>query len=207
MFNPTGIAAAHRDWLRTNKPRFEVVAKQDTAEIYLHGLIGVIGDEGTSAANFEKRLSGLRSVDRITVYINSVGGLISDAASIYHAIVSHPAEVTTHATGMAASAASFVLQAGDTRLANESATLMVHGAQAGTFGDETAHRRSADQLAKMSDMIARIYADRSGKPAATFKRLMDKETYLTAQEALSAGLIDRVVANKSSNTRQAAAVA
>ena len=108
----------------------------------------------------------------------------------------HPAKVITSVTGIAASAASFILQAGDERVMGETTTAMIHNAQGLTMGDHRDHRQHADVLDMLTGTIAQTYAKRSGRKAESFRRLMDSETYFTAEQALEHKLIDRIVPAK-----------
>jgi enoyl-CoA hydratase/carnithine racemase len=120
---------------------------------------------------------------------------------MYSALVRHPARIITNVTGIAASAASFVAQAGDERVMGESATAMIHNAHTLTVGDHRDHDAQSAVLRKLDQQIGDIYAKRSGKPVDKFRRLMDAETYFTGNEALQAGLVDRVTPLKGANNR------
>lgn len=196
-------------WAGIFKPELTANVSEDkkAGEVRLYGVIGGDGffQEGISSEQFETALSGLGAVDEITVHINSPGGLIGEGMAMYNALVRHPAKVITNVTGWAASAASFVLQAGDERRMSETSTAMIHPAQGGAFGDDKLLRNVANVLEKMTGIIANTYAARSGRRAETFERLMRADeqwgTYFNAAEALEHRLIDVVVPNKgTSNT-------
>jgi ATP-dependent Clp endopeptidase proteolytic subunit ClpP len=150
-----------------------------------------IGSFGVSADAFVRDLATLEA-DTLEVHINSPGGSAFDGVAIYNALRDHPAKVETMVDGLAASAASFIAQAGDTRFMAASASMMIHPAQGFAAGDAEEMRKTADMLQKVSDSIAGIYAERSGRDKEDFDTLMAAETWFTAAEAVEAGLIDKV---------------
>jgi ATP-dependent protease ClpP protease subunit len=165
------------------------------AEVYVYD---IIGEWGVSAGEFVNELRGLRS-QALEVHINCEGGEIFDGLAIYEALCRHPARVTAHVDGVAASAASFILQAADERVMARRARLMIHDGHGLVIGNAGEMRAMADILDDLSDNIAEIYADRSGRGTAkTWRAAMlganaaDDGTWYDAQAAVSAGLADRV---------------
>lgn len=129
---------------------------------------------------------------RITVLINSPGGSVFDGIAIHDAIARHPATVTTAVTGLAASAASFIAQAGNRRIGSPASTVMIHDALALTIGNAADHRATADLLDQFSGQIAGMYAARAGGTADEWRAEMQAERWYTAAEAVTAGLLDEV---------------
>jgi ATP-dependent Clp endopeptidase proteolytic subunit ClpP len=150
-----------------------------------------IWDLGVNALDLAADLDGI-DADRIRVEINSPGGSVFDGIAIYNALRNHPAHVTTRVDGIAASIASVIAQAGDTRIMVTGSQMMIHNAWGMTVGDRQDHTDMAGVLAQQDEVIASIYAARSGKPADEFRALMDAETWLTAERAVEAGLADEV---------------
>lgn len=171
--------------------RVESAAAPRRATVYLHG---VVGDdwEGLDSATFVPALDAL-DVDDIDLRINSPGGLVFDGVGIYTALLEHKARVTAHVDGMAASAASFIAQAGDDILVKKPARMMIHDASAVAWGPPALMREVADLLDSLSDDIAGIYADRAGGKASTWRKAMTAETWYSSAQAVAAGLADRVV--------------
>lgn len=130
--------------------------------------------------------------DELEVQINSPGGDVWDGVAIFNALRAHPARVTTRVDGMAASIASVVAQAGDHRVMLSGAQMMIHEAWGLAMGPAVELRQFADLLDKQSDVIASIYAERSGGSEATFRRMMADETWMTAAETVAAGLADEL---------------
>lgn len=129
----------------------------------------------------------------IRVEINSPGGDVWDGVAIYNALRAHPAKVTTRVDGIAASIASVIAQAGDHRVMLGGSQMMIHNAWGLTVGDHGDHEDMASMLMHQDDVIAGIYAQRSGGAKDDFKALMDAETWLTAEAAVELGLADEVI--------------
>lgn len=147
---------------------------------------------GVNAQDFVNDLDGI-TAPSIRVDINSPGGSVFDGISIYNALRNHPAHVTTRVDGLAASIASVIAQAGDTRLINPSGQLMIHNAHAVTMGDRRDHEEMATLLEQQDAVLANIYASRSGRDASAFRELMNAETWFTAERAIAEGLADAIV--------------
>lgn len=140
-------------------------------------------------------LDVVAELDRVTapsirVEINSPGGDVFDGIAIYNALRSHPATVTTQVDGLAASIASVIVQAGDTRIVQPAGQLMIHNAWGRTRGDRDDHSDMARLLEQQDNVIAGIYAARSGRDLDEFRALMDAETWLTGDAAVALGLAD-----------------
>lgn len=182
-----GVAAAPpqatgRDWFRIAN------AAGRTAEVLIFDYIGFFGVE---AEAFVREVGAL-DVDEITVRINSPGGSVFDGWAIYNALQSHPAKVTTIVEGLAASAASFIAQAGDRRIMRKASQMMIHNAWGVCQGPASDMREMADRLERLSATIAGIYASRSGGPQAPWIEAMNDETWFSPDEAVTAGLADAV---------------
>jgi len=150
-----------------------------------------IGSWGISASDFTKELRDIKA-SSIDVHINSPGGECYDGLAIFNALRSHKANVTVYIDGLAASAASFVAMAGDRIVAERNASLMIHNAHAVGVGDADDMRKLADVLDKMSGTIANIYSERAGGTTEAWRARMKTETWFSADEALTAGLVDEV---------------
>ena len=153
-----------------------------------------IGGWGVDAADFAEEIGNIRA-DAITVALNSPGGSVFDGLAIYSTLRNHPARITVRVDGLAASAASFIAQAGDSRIMSFGSQMMIHDARAVVAGDAETLRYAADFLEKQSINIAEIYAERSGMhDAAHYAEMMAVETWMSADEAVAAGLADEVLA-------------
>lgn len=180
---PTGSAAAAPWWRVAN-------ADADRAEVFIYGAISDwYGD--VNASDFVQALSDI-TAPSIDLRVNSPGGLVFDAVAIYTALREHAARVDVRIEGIAASAASFIAQAGDTIEIAKPARMMIHDAQGFTIGGPAEHRDMLDLLDDLSDMIAEIYADRAGGTVADWREPMKATTWYTSAAAVEAGLADTV---------------
>lgn len=159
-----------------------------------------IGFWGVSAAEFAKELDAVTATE-IEVQISSPGGDVFDGIAIYNALRAHPAKVTTRVDGLAASAASVIVQAGENRVMLSASQMMIHEAWGLTVGSAEEMRKYADVLDRQSDVLAGIYAERSGKDAAEFRAMMTEDTWLTDEQAVEAGLADEVVSTPQDSVR------
>lgn len=151
-----------------------------------------IGYWGVTAADFAADLDQITATE-IEVQISSPGGDVFDGVAIYNTLRSHPASITTRVDGLAASAASIIVQAGDRRVMLSASQMMIHNAWGLTVGSADDMRDAADVLERQNEVLAGIYAARSGRDAGEFKKLMSAETWLTDQGAVDAGLADEVI--------------
>ncbi len=146
---------------------------------------------GISAEDFAADLATI-TAPTIEVQINSPGGNVFDGIAIYNALRAHPAHIITRVDGLAASIASVIAQAGDERIMMPAAQMMVHNAWTACVGNTKDMADMAKLLAQQDEVIVGIYADRSRKPHAHLRKLMDSETWFTAHQAVEEGLADEV---------------
>jgi ATP-dependent protease ClpP protease subunit len=147
-------------------------------------------DEGVTAKSFAAQVAKVKGP--LEVHVNSGGGEVHDGIAIGNAIRSHKDQVTVVVDGIAASIASVIVQAGQDRVMQPGSMMMVHDASTLCWGDEAEMTKTAEVLGKNSDNIASIYAERAGGTPEQWRETMRKETWYTADEAVSAGLADRV---------------
>lgn len=165
----------------------------DVTKVYIYDVIGESwwSEDATPAADFIKQLSNIKT-GTIELHLNSPGGDIFDGVAIYNGLKSHPARVVVIVDSLAASAASFIAQAGDEIIMTEAATMMIHDGSGAAYGFASDLRKTADILDKLSNTVANIYAGRSGQNQEFWRTLMLEETWYNAEEAVSAGLADKV---------------
>jgi ATP-dependent Clp endopeptidase proteolytic subunit ClpP len=152
-----------------------------------------IGFWGVTAQQFVNDIKGVSG--DLDVHINSPGGNIFDGLAIYNTLRQRPGRVHVVVDGLAASAASFIAQAaspGELEVAQTS-TMMIHDGYGIAEGNAEDARQLAALLDKQSDVIASIYAERTGRPASQWRDLMKAETWYSAGEAVSSGLADRIL--------------
>ena len=135
-----------------------------------------------------------KSDDDICLYINSPGGHVSDGLAIYDAIKSCACDIVIVATGLAASMAAFLLASGTKgkRYATENTEIMIHqpiGSMGGQASDIKIHAEHIlGTKAKLNNMLAEM----TGQPIETIQQDTDRDTFMTAQQAITYGLIDHV---------------
>lgn len=160
----------------------------DTAEVRIYDEIGAYG---VSAKSFCADFNAIKAA-KIDLRINSGGGDVFDAFAICTAIKEHPADVTAHVDGLAASAASVIAAACDSVEMGQSSFMMIHNPMSIAFGDAADMRKQADVLDKLADSIAGVYADKTGKPKEDVRKAMDAESWYDADEATEYGLADKI---------------
>jgi len=146
---------------------------------------------GVSAGQFTKDLAEI-GTPNLTVRLNSPGGDVFDGIAIYNALRQHPAHVTTKVDSLAASIASVIAQAGDKRVMMPKGQMMIHEASGLMVGNAEEMMNFAALLDKQSELIASIYAERSGSKSTEFRDLMKAETWLSDQETVDLGLADAI---------------
>ncbi len=165
-----------------------------TATIRLYDAIDSYGWWGISAAEFVQVLDELPSnVTEIRLHINSPGGDVFDGVTIANALRAHPARVVAIVDGLAASIASVIALSGDELLMCENTSYMVHDASGLCWGNADDMQAMKDLLDHVSNNIAGAYARKAGDTADYWRAVMKAETWYSADEAVAAGLADRVV--------------
>jgi len=131
----------------------------------------------------------------ISLYINSPGGSISAGMAIYDTMNFIKCDVSTICIGMAASMGAFLLAAGTKgkRYALPNSEIMIHQPLGGTRGQATDIKIHADHIIRIRQRMNEILAERTGRDIAEIERDTERDNFLTSTEALSYGLIDKVV--------------
>lgn len=148
---------------------------------------------GVTAQDLVPKIDGL-DVDVIHLRINSPGGDVFAAQTIAAALERHKARVVAHIDGLAASAATAIAVTADEVLMAEGAMFMIHNAWTIAIGDKNDFLEVAALLEKVDGALVKQYAEKTGQPAAAIQKLMDSETWFTAQEAVEAGFADSIEA-------------
>ena len=156
-------------------------------------LYGEIGWE-VRASEFVPAIDAVTD-SHIDLHISSPGGDVFEALAIMNALKEHPSTKTVYIDGLAASAASFIaVGIGGEVIMRPGAEMMIHNAQGGAWGDMNDMHAIIERLESASATIADIYAAKTGTDAETWRAAMDAETWFSADEALVAGLVDKVEA-------------
>ena len=166
--------------------------EEPEAEILIYSEIG--GSLGVSADEFVADLNAITN-KRIAVRINSPGGSVFDSIAIYNALVKKSGqghEITTYVDALAASGASIIAMGGDSVCMMVGSQLMIHDAMGVEMGNARDMQAMATFLDRQSDNIASIYSNKAGGTNEEWRARMLDETWMFANEAVEAGLADRV---------------
>lgn len=165
---------------------------EGVADVYIFDEIGEsFWGGGVTSSAFQDQIRGI-TAPQINVHINSVGGNFFDGVAIMNSLRDHDSRVVVHVDGLAASAASVIAMAGDEIVMNLGSQMMIHEAHGGAHGPADTMLEMVAALNSSSESMAQIYADRAGGTPAEWRAAMKAETWYTAQEAVDAGLADRV---------------
>ena len=166
----------------------------------LHDRIVFLGDEvnDQTASLVVAQLLFLEAQDPdkdIDLYINSPGGSITAGMAIYDTMNYIKCDVSTICIGMAASMGAFLLSAGakGKRAALPHSEIMIHQPLGGMQGQATDIKIHADRIIKIRQSLNEILAVNTGKPVEEIERDTERDHFLSAQEALEYGLIDKVI--------------
>jgi ATP-dependent Clp protease, protease subunit len=134
----------------------------------------------------------------IHMYINSPGGLVTAGLAIYDTMQYIRPAVQTFCIGQAASAASLLLCAGKKgdRFALPNARVMVHQPSASYYGQAADIARHAQEIVKLKKRLNEIYAKHTGQTVEAIEKMLDRDTYMTAEEAKTFGLLDQVMVRR-----------
>ncbi len=131
----------------------------------------------------------------IMLYINSPGGSITAGMAIYDTMNYIKCDVSTICVGMAASMGAFLLSAGakGKRLALPNSEIMIHQPLGGMQGQATDIKIHADRIIRMKDKLNTILSENTGRPLEEIVRDTERDNFMTAEEALKYGLIDKII--------------
>ena len=134
----------------------------------------------------------------VHMYINSPGGVVTAGLAIYDTMQLIRPPVQTFCIGQAASAASLLLMAGKKgeRFALPNSRVLVHQPSASFYGNAADITRHAEEVLKLKRRLNEIYAKHTGRTVEEIERALDRDTYMTAEEAKAFGLIDTIMARR-----------
>lgn len=183
---------------------------EETADLYIFGTISSWGqwdddDPSRSAYNIVKELQDVKAPS-INVHINSNGGEVSEGLAIFNTLRNSGKAVTTYCDGFACSAASVVFMAGTNRVMSPASLLMIHNAWTLAMGNSDELRKQADDLEKVNQAAVEAYKMVATIPEDQIKDLMDDETWISADDALSYGFATKVLKEDDSTEPQQSAM-
>jgi ATP-dependent Clp protease, protease subunit len=176
---------------RVKAPTFRAALQSDgTLELLVYEEIGenFWSGGGVTAKTVKQQIDQAGPHTAIAVRVNSPGGDAFEGVAIHNLLRAQGKPVNVYVDGIAASAASIIAMAGDTRVMGSNAMMMIHNAMSSCFGYADDMRKMADTLDRVSSSIRQTYIDRAGLTADHAKELMDAESWLSAQDCVAEGL-------------------
>lgn len=140
----------------------------------------------------------------IAMYINSPGGIVSSGLAIYDTMQYIRCPITTVCIGQAASMGSLLLAAGDegSRIALPNSRVMVHQPSGGFRGVASDIERHAEEIIELKQRLNEIYVKHTGQEYATIEKKLDRDSFMTAEEAREFGIVDKVYERREADTAE-----
>ena len=163
-------------------------------------ITGPIGDEMSTVVIAQLLYLEAENPDKsISIYINSPGGMVTSGLAIYDTMQYIRPEISTMCVGQAASMGSLLLSAGTKghRYALPNARIMVHQPSGGFQGQATDIQIHAKEILDLKDRLNNIYGKHTGQSVKKISDMLERDKFLTPDEANSLGLIDEIVENRS----------
>ena len=173
-----------------SKPVVNLSVADKTATIYAHGVI--YPEFGVNAADIKAAVDKAGDVETIVFNINTPGGSVFEGREIMDVIRNIKAKTVAHIGSLCASAGTGIAAACDETEMADGAHYMIHNVHGGAVGDKSSLRKAADLFEKIEGAIVNDYVAKTGKDAVEIIAMMEKETWMTATEALANGFIDRI---------------
>ncbi|MEL7058637.1 MAG: Clp protease ClpP [Acidobacteriota bacterium] len=171
-------------------------------EIWLYDVIDPVW--GVDGGALGRQIHAMRERE-VVLRIHCYGGAVYEAVPIFEAARAHPA-LTTRIDGVAMSAGAHIFQAGRRRQMGPTTFQMIHLSWLFAMGDEPYLRKVADDLGRIDRMLLRALSERSSRTESELRQMMEETTYLDAEEALDAGLVDEIVESPSESEPPAQAL-
>lgn len=163
-------------------------SSEKEAEVSIYDAIGLWGVSSKSFIDELKKHAG----KKLTVRINSPGGVVTEGFAIFNALKRHKGGVIVQIDALAASMATYIALVGAPIRMAENAFFMIHNVSGVAIGTAEEIRRYADMAEKMEKNIVAAYVARTGKTEEEIKEKMEDETWFTAEEAKDFGFVDEV---------------
>ncbi len=185
-------------WVRNETDDTEK-SGDDTRErtLFLEGTIAAESwfDDELTPAMFKSELNAGKG--NVTVWINSPGGDCFAAAQIYNMLRDYMGKVTVKIDGLAASAASVIMMAGDEVLVSPVSTIMIHNPSTIAFGDHVEMEKAIAMLEEVKNSIINAYQEKTHLSRNKLSKLMEDETWMNAQKAIDLGFADGMIQRES----------
>lgn len=182
---------------------FKQEAGSNVVQLYIYDDVSEYGDfdwwtweykeSETSAKYFKKALAEVSESDTIELHINSYGGSVKEGVAIYNLLKQKKCkEIVAYVDGFAYSIASVILQAADRRIMGLGTSLLIHNMWLSISGNAEDLRKAADDLDVLMESNRQIYLERANVTEEELIDMMNKETYLTPDQAVEMGFADEV---------------
>lgn len=161
--------------------------------IYVYGVVSPWQEEDSgkygevNLKDISNQLTNNKEADTLIIHINSMGGDVYEGFAMHDVIRATGKKIVTQAEGLVASIATVVFLAGDERRITENSQLMIHNPWGIAGGNADDVQKYADQLRKEEDRMAAFYSAKTGQTVDDLKAMMNEETYMNADEAISKG--------------------
>lgn len=177
------------------QPKFLMMDRQPDSKKAVAHMYGVVGSGQFGDISSEKAREMFDNIDaeEIEIHINSGGGDAFEGIAICNYLRNHKAKITAVVDGIAASAASLIAMGADKVIMPSNATMMVHRAATYAYGNADSLEKQAKMLRDVDDALIQSYRNRFNGEFHELEALLDNETYMTAEKALSYGLCDEIV--------------
>src|SRR5882672_10545881 len=162
-------------------------------------ITGPIEDYGASLVTAQLLfLEAENPKKEVHMYINSPGGVVTSGLAIYDTMQLIRPPVQTFCVGQAASAASLLLMAGKKgeRFGLPNSRVLVHQPSASFYGNAADIARHAEEVVKLKSRLNDIYVKHTGRTLAEIEKALDRDTYMSAEEAKAFGLIDQIMTRR-----------
>jgi ATP-dependent protease ClpP protease subunit len=166
---------------------------------------GVIGWDVYSS-EIARELATMRGKD-IVVEMATPGGLVSEGIAIYNRLKNHDGAVTIRMIGNVSSMGTYIAMVGDTIEAEQNVVFMIHNPRNFAAGDYQIMRKNANNLESLASLLARVYAERTGKAMDEIRGAMDDETYYFGEEMVEAGFVDKIIGDDTNAMDRSEAIA
>lgn len=176
-----------------NKKFWNWVKDEEGRTLYFDGYIAQDSwfDDDITPKQFKSELTN--SEGDIVVWLNSPGGDVFAASQIYNMLKEYDGKVTVKIDGIAASAASVIAMAGSEILMLPVAMMMIHNPATVIFGEASDLQSGIDMLSEVKESIINAYEQKTSLPRNKISKMMDAETWFSAQKAVELGFADKVL--------------
>lgn len=183
----------------TIKQFWNIQTQGKTSHIDLFGFVGGSKEfnDGFNETDFLNELRAIPEDNALEISINSFGGSVYTALSIYSLLKKHKGSITFRVDGTAMSAATIITSVPNARVVMpRGSMMMIHKVSVGIYGNADDLKKTVEDIEKLEQNVLDIYVEKTGQPREVIQALVDKETYFTAEEAVEFGLADEIDESK-----------